>query len=54
MTEDVILAVEKNVATKPAARVILSRPGKERNVTDVLNTMAAFRHREYIVGVKED
>jgi hypothetical protein len=34
---------EKRIATNPAIRAILSRPGKERKVTDALKRTAAFR-----------
>jgi hypothetical protein len=33
---------EKRIATNPATRAILSRPGKERKVTDALKRTAAF------------
>jgi hypothetical protein len=33
---------EKRIAINPTTRVILSRPGKERKVTDVLKRIAAF------------
>jgi hypothetical protein len=33
---------EKRIATDPATRAILSRPGKERKVTNALKRIAAF------------
>ncbi len=41
-TVDAIENAEKRTAMSPATRAILSSPGKERNVTDALKTMAAF------------
>jgi hypothetical protein len=35
---------EKRIATNPATRAILSRPGKERKVTDALKRIAAFHN----------
>lgn len=35
---------EKSIATNPATRAILSKPGKERKVTDALKRIAAFHN----------
>jgi hypothetical protein len=45
MMDEVMLAAEKSIATKPATREMLSKPGKERKVTDVLKTMVAFARK---------
>ena len=42
----------KRTATMLALRVILSRPGKERNVTDALRTRAAFGTNSEKEGLK--
>jgi hypothetical protein len=44
MTEEAMLAVAQRIATNAAIRAILSRPGKERKVTDALKTIAAFHN----------
>jgi hypothetical protein len=41
-TVDAMENEEKRIATNPATRAILSRPGKERKVTDALKRIAAF------------
>lgn len=40
MREDARLATDARIATKPAVRAVLSRPGNARNVTDALRIMA--------------
>jgi hypothetical protein len=42
-TVEAMEKAEKRIVTKPATRAILSKPGRERKVTDALKRIAAFR-----------
>lgn len=45
-----MLPVAQRMATRPATRLILSNPGRDMNVTEALNTTAAWGAQGEIVN----